>query len=80
MPRMQPTTMTALKPHKCFVEADKALAEHNTAIDFAFSITDSAARPQIRTYKVDTAKRGQPKKLLATYCPFCGSALNRAIK
>ena len=66
-----------MKPHACFVAADKALAEHNTAIDFAFSITDSAARPQIRTYKVNSAKRGQPKKLLATYCPFCGSALQR---
>lgn len=61
--------------HYCFAKADEALAPFNSAIDFAFSITDSDSRPQIRTYKVNTSKRGQPKRLLATYCPFCGKSL-----
>jgi hypothetical protein len=66
--------------HKCFIEADKALGPHNTAIEFAFSISDTDAYPMVRTYKVDTSKRGQPRKLIASHCPFCGDSLKQSAK
>lgn len=61
--------------HKCFAAADKALAEHNTGIDYVYSITDSDVRVRIGTYKLNTAKRGKAKTLLASHCPFCGAKL-----
>lgn len=66
--------------HKCFVEADKYLAEHNTGIDYVFSITDSDVRLRISTYKLNTSKSGKAKTLLASHCPFCGDSLSQSAK
>lgn len=69
--------MSDTSKHKCFVAANKSMAPKNTEIDFAFTFTDQDVRPIIRTSKLDPAKRGRPFTLLASYCPFCGSALQK---
>jgi hypothetical protein len=61
---------------KCVDLANQKLAEHNTQIEpiLVFSQPEREAIG-IRTSKVDRVKRGQPKTLLATFCPFCGEKL-----
>lgn len=66
--------------HECFVAANKALAASNTEIDFAYTFTDQDVRPIVKTIKVDDTKRGRPKTLLASHCPFCGTALKTGAK
>jgi hypothetical protein len=61
--------------HPCFVAANKSLADSNTEMDFAYMITEGGVRPIIATMKIDSKKRGSPKRLLASFCPFCGSEL-----
>jgi hypothetical protein len=64
----------------CATEADKRLAELNTCIDFATligpkgKVTDRIA---VRTIKLDPKKRKGPSVLVASYCPFCGVALEK---
>lgn len=63
--------------HKCFVAANKMMAEDNTEIEFVHLITKGYALPAVRTMKIDSAKRGKPKTIFISYCPFCGSALQK---
>jgi hypothetical protein len=63
--------------HACFVKANKVLAKDNTTINFAYSLTDMGVTPIIDTCKLDDSKRGKPKRLMASHCPFCGSALQK---
>lgn len=60
--------------HKCFIEANKALAVDNTEVDFAFVISVNKYYPMIRTVRTDTGKK-KPKTVFITYCPFCGEKL-----
>jgi hypothetical protein len=53
------------------VNAD-ILAEHNTAILEPFWTLSGKITPFVETTKLDISKRGKPKKIFATYCPFCG--------
>lgn len=62
----------------CATKADKKLAEHNTAIDWAWLIAPTGRtehRLQIKTRKVDTKSRKPATILVATFCPFCGAKL-----
>lgn len=65
---------------ECAQTADRKLAEHNTAIDWATLIAtngDMQDRLQIKTRKLDPKKRGSATILVATFCPFCGSSLTQ---
>ena len=66
---------TVVERHKCFVQANKALENDNTMIDFAYTLDTGDVRPIVRTAKIDDAKRGKPKTLMASHCPFCGRPL-----
>jgi len=70
----------SVEKHKCFVQANKALAVHNTALSFAYVFTDGDVRLIVKTEKLDPTKRGKPKTLMASHCPFCGSSLQRGSK
>lgn len=65
----------SVQKHKCFTEANKLLAKENTEIDFAYVFSDMDVKPIIRTTKLDPSKRGKPKTLMASHCPFCGTKL-----
>ena len=65
----------SVEKHKCFVAANKALASSNTQLSFAYVFSDMGVRLIIKTEKLDPTKRGKPKTLMASHCPFCGSQL-----
>lgn len=67
----------SIEKHRCFVQANKALAADNTTLGFAYVFSDGDVRLIVKTEKLDPAKRGKPKTLMASHCPFCGSSLQR---
>lgn len=64
----------------CIEKVNKLLEESgtNTALDipvtFSFEAKNTlkANRVRVATKKRESQKRGQPKAVLATFCPFCG--------
>jgi len=59
----------------CLAQVQEHLAAHNTQIDVGLSIRDNTIKflgVYLKTHKIDTHKRGQPKNVIASYCPFCG--------
>lgn len=62
----------------CIELADKALAVHNTQLDPIFRPLPGRLSQVvgIRTVKIDRKKRGLPKTLMASFCPFCGIKLD----
>lgn len=62
--------------HDCIARINEQLAEHNSRISVAFSISEPARDLiKISTTKVDEKKRSKPINLFATFCPFCGESL-----
>jgi hypothetical protein len=64
--------------HKCIRQINTALAAHNTQLNLIFQVVGpQAGKPfiQIATIKVGDKKRGKPKMVVATFCPFCGEKL-----
>lgn len=55
----------------CVAEMNALLAEHNTLIDSNL-FGESGKHVVISTCKADNAKRGRPKKVISSFCPFCG--------
>jgi len=59
----------------CIEEANKALAEHNTAIAPAMTVNTETMKTGVRitipTKKV-SSKGKRPMTVFATYCPLCG--------
>lgn len=56
----------------CQAEMDKQLVKHNTALDYTISLNRGYIGVNISTVKVDSSKRGKPRKVVASFCPFCG--------
>lgn len=56
---------------RCIEEAEAKLAEYNAALVCTFW---PIQRPVIETMKRDTKKRGKPPIMVASFCPFCGTA------
>lgn len=62
----------------CIKMANKALAEHNTAVETVSTITaDGKFRERlcVPTSRINTKKRGTPMRVFASFCPMCGEAL-----
>jgi len=60
----------------CITKINTLLAPYNTELQPIFSFTgDAPQRIAVCTSKIDAKKRGQPKMLFATFCPFCGVKL-----
>jgi hypothetical protein len=61
---------------KCIELANQKLAPDNTRIEDIFVITSSLRQALgIRTVKISSSRRGKPKTVLASFCPFCGEDL-----
>jgi hypothetical protein len=58
---------------ECIERVNKdILAEHNTVLLEPFWTSSGKRGLFIETTKLDSSKRGKPKKIFTTYCPFCG--------
>ena len=56
----------------CISKANEHLKEFNTAIEVPFWTSSGKLTPFVTTYKIDSSKRGKPKLMFASCCPFCG--------
>lgn len=56
----------------CIETANRHLADFNTRIELPLWTASGARTPFVQTMKIDEKKRGKPKMIFASYCPFCG--------
>lgn len=56
----------------CITTANEFLAEHNTKIELPMWTSSGKRTPFVQTVKLDDKKRGKPKMIFASCCPFCG--------
>lgn len=56
----------------CIETANEHLAEFNTRIELPIWTRSGALRPFVQTIKINEKKRGNPKMMFASCCPFCG--------
>jgi hypothetical protein len=56
----------------CIKTANEHLAQFNTKIELPFWTRSGARAPFVLTMKIDPKKRGKPKMMFASCCPFCG--------
>jgi hypothetical protein len=61
----------------CIQDVNKFLAEHNTKIEMPWF---GPQRPFVQTMKVDEKRRGKPRMMFASCCPFCGEKYPEAAK
>ena len=59
----------------CIEKTNGFLAEHNTKIELPWF---GPQRPFVVTMKVDDKKRGKPRMMFASCCPFCGEKYPKA--
>lgn len=57
---------------ECIAQANQHLAEFNTKIDVPIWTRSGVLAPFVSTVKLDDKKRGKPKLMFASCCPFCG--------
>lgn len=66
----------------CVTQVNEQLAEHNTQIAVAITLKTSpnqiGSLPLVATTKLEDHKRGRPKTVVCSYCPFCGKKLPEA--
>ena len=46
--------------------------EFNTEVNLPFWSRSGILAPFVETRKIDSKKRGKPRTVIATFCPFCG--------
>jgi len=51
------------------------LKQFNTEINLPFWTRSGVVAPFVETRKIDSSKRGKPRSVIASHCPFCGIAL-----
>lgn len=56
----------------CIDLANEKLVRDNTKIESIWVFGKNYIPAGIRTVKVDKTKRGNPKVIFASFCPFCG--------
>jgi hypothetical protein len=56
----------------CIKTANEHLAQFNTKIELPIWTSSGVRPPFILTMKIDAKKRGKPKMIFASCCPFCG--------
>lgn len=61
----------------CIKTVNEFLALHNTKIELPWM---GPQRPFVQTMKLDDKKRGKPKMMFASCCPFCGERYPEAGK
>jgi hypothetical protein len=66
-----------MQKHDCIERMNEQLKEHNTALAGAIDFSGKNRELiQVATVKADSALRKKPSTLFASFCPFCGNALN----
>ena len=59
---------------ECIKIVNEQLAEYNTQILLPmFIVGGGVVKPFVETVKLDEKKRVKPRRMFATYCPFCGA-------
>ena len=70
---------TKVKEHPCIKMINDALDPEGERLKFALSLVGAPARIYVATEKKgdarDSRRRGNPRLLAATYCPFCGKKM-----
>lgn len=56
----------------CITRVNEHLAEFNTTIELPMWTSSGKLTPFVQTVKIDSGKRGKPKLMFASCCPFCG--------
>ncbi len=56
----------------CIETANEHLAQFNTIIELPMWTKSGVYKPFVQTMKIDQKKRGKPKMMFASCCPFCG--------
>lgn len=56
----------------CIEKFNEHLKEFNTEVHLPFWSRSGILAPFVETRKIDSGKRGKPRSVIATYCPFCG--------
>lgn len=60
----------------CIKRVNAKLAEHNTCLAEVSMVNMKTGKCrqsiQVSTMKLSRLKKGKPKVMLPTYCPFCG--------
>lgn len=56
----------------CISKIDEKLKEFNTKIMLPWWSSSGILAPHIETRKLDEKKRGKPRSVIASFCPFCG--------
>lgn len=56
----------------CIEKVNELLGAYNTELNLPLCTSSGRTRPLIETRKRDSSKRGKPKSLFASFCPFCG--------
>lgn len=57
---------------ECIKRLDAHLEKFNTRINFPFWSSSGFLAPFVETRKIDEKKRGKPRSVAASHCPFCG--------
>lgn len=58
----------------CIEKANLHLAAFNTKIELPMWTSSGRLTPFVQTMKLDEKKRGKPKMIFASCCPFCGES------
>lgn len=58
----------------CWKKIDKQLREDDSCLDFSWDFSGKTYL-NIATHRTDGNRRKTAKRVLASYCPFCGSKL-----
>lgn len=56
----------------CIKRIDEHLAKFNTKIELPLWSASGRLTPFVQTVKLDSSKRGKPRLMAASFCPFCG--------
>ena len=56
----------------CIDKIDEHLAQFNTKVELPMWTASGKRTPFVQTIKKDQKKRGKPRMIFASYCPFCG--------
>ena len=56
----------------CIERVNANLAQFNTIITVPMWTSTGMLTPFVETSKLDSGKRGKPRSVFATHCPFCG--------
>lgn len=58
---------------ECIKSMDAMLLEHNARVVCTLGLFGTPQKVSLEVEKADEKKRGRPPRLIASFCPFCGT-------